>query len=59
MGNLPNQPMDAVSKEKKRAEKKETSFATLPNYYKPIKKFCEQNDILLNWKKISSRIPRG
>ena len=45
--------------QKKRAENKEISTATLSNYYKPIKKFCVQNDILLNWDKISSRIPRG
>jgi hypothetical protein len=38
---------------------KEIEESTLPNYYKPIKLFCEQNDIVLNWKKISRRIPRG
>jgi hypothetical protein len=42
-----------------RAESKEISESTLPNYYKPIKLFCEENDIVLNWKKISRRIPKG
>jgi len=45
--------------QKERAEKGEISESTVPNYYKPIKLFCEQNDIVLNWKKISRRIPRG
>ncbi len=42
-----------------RAEKQEISESTLPNYFKPIKLFCEENDIVLNWKKVSRRIPRG
>ena len=44
---------------KERAEKKEIAEATVPNYLKPIKLFCEMNDIVLNWKKIGRRIPRG
>ncbi|MDG6921849.1 MAG: hypothetical protein JRN67_00980 [Nitrososphaerota archaeon] len=42
-----------------RAENKEISESTIPNYFKPIRLFCEQNDISLNWKKIARRIPRG
>ncbi len=45
--------------QKDRAEKKEISEATVPNYFKPIKLFCEMNDISLNWKKIGRRIPHG
>ncbi|MFI5421029.1 MAG: hypothetical protein ACHQ1H_08695, partial [Nitrososphaerales archaeon] len=45
--------------QKLRAEKGEISENTLPNYFKPIKLFCEENDIILNWKKIQRRIPRG
>ena len=45
--------------QKERAEKGEISESTLPNYYKPIKLFCEENNIELNWKKISRRIPHG
>ncbi|MEE9585525.1 MAG: hypothetical protein V3W09_01335, partial [Nitrososphaerales archaeon] len=45
--------------QKERAESGEISFSTLPNYYKPIKLFCEQNDIQLNWKKITRGIPKG
>ncbi len=30
----------------------------VPNYYKPIKLFCEMYDILLSWKKISKGLPK-
>ncbi|MEM3637336.1 MAG: hypothetical protein QXX17_02805 [Conexivisphaerales archaeon] len=33
--------------------------STVPNYYKPIKLILEMNDIILNWKKITRRIPTG
>ena len=44
---------------KSRAEKGEISESTLPGFWKPIKLFCEQNDLILNWKKILRRIPTG
>ncbi|MBI3859232.1 MAG: site-specific integrase [Thaumarchaeota archaeon] len=50
---------DYMRKQKERAERKEISESTVPNFFKPIKLFCEMNDIILNWKKISRRIPRG
>lgn len=50
---------DYMRKQKERAERKEISESTVPNFFKPIKLFCEMNDVLLNWKKISKRIPRG
>ena len=37
--------------QKERVEKKEISGATLRNYVKSIKLFCEMNDILIPWKK--------
>lgn len=44
---------------KMRAERGEIEESTVPNFYKPIKLFCEENDIILNWNKISRRIPKG
>lgn len=46
--------------QKERAERNEISESTLPNFYKPIKLFCEENDLTqINWKKITRRIPKG
>ncbi|MDN5847251.1 MAG: hypothetical protein L0H53_13370 [Candidatus Nitrosocosmicus sp.] len=36
---------------------KEITGSTIYNYYKPIKLFCEMNDIILNWKRISKSMP--
>jgi hypothetical protein len=40
-----------------RANKKIISKSTVRNFYKPIKLFCEMNNIILNWKIISKGIP--
>jgi hypothetical protein len=50
---------DYMRYQKERAARKEISESTVPNYYKPIKLFLEMNDVALNWKKISRRIPHG
>jgi integrase len=54
-----NQINEYIRYQKLRAEKGEISESNIGNYYKPIRLFCEENDILLNWKKISRRIPNG
>jgi hypothetical protein len=45
--------------QKTRVEKGEIAEATVASYWKPVKLLLEQNDIILNWKKISRRIPKG
>jgi integrase len=42
-----------------RAQKSEISRGTIRNFYKPIKLFCEMNNIILNWKIISKGLPVG
>ncbi|MCH7560603.1 MAG: tyrosine-type recombinase/integrase [Thaumarchaeota archaeon] len=44
---------------KERVEKGEISAVSIANYYKPIKLFCDMNDISLNWKKITRAIPKS
>jgi len=44
---------------RQRVEKREISAATIRNYIKPIKLFCEQLEISLPWKRITRGMPRG
>jgi len=48
-----------LHEQKARAEAGEISAATIKNYVKPIKLFCEMNDIPINWKKIGRKLPTG
>ncbi len=50
--------MSFIRFQKERIEKGEISSASMSNYYKPIKLFCDMNDISLNWKKITRTIPK-
>jgi len=45
--------------QKRRAFKGEISESTIPNYYKPIKLFCDMNDIIINWRLVTRGIPKG
>jgi integrase len=47
-----------IQMQKERVERKEITESRIHNLYKPIRLFCEENDILLNWKKLGRRIPR-
>jgi integrase len=44
---------------KERVQRKEITGSTLRNYVKTIKLFCEMNDILVPWKKITRGLPKG
>jgi integrase len=45
--------------QRQRVDRKEISGATVRNYVKSIKLFCEMADILIQWKKITRGLPRG
>lgn len=45
--------------QKTRAEAGEISAATIANYTKPVRLFCEMNDIIINWRKIGRKLPAG
>jgi hypothetical protein len=42
----------------KRVDKKEITAGTVRNYYKAAKLFCEMNDVVVNWKKITKGLLR-
>ena len=44
---------------KERVRKKELAAGTLKNYYRAAKLFCEMNDLMLNWKRISKGLPKA
>ena len=44
---------------KQRVENKEISGATVRNYVKPIRLFCEMNEIIVPWKKIMRGLPKS
>jgi integrase len=54
-----NRIMEFLSYQVQRSHRGEISQATIPNYLKAIKLFCEINDIPVSWKKISRGVPRG
>lgn len=43
---------------KARYERKEITGGTLRNYYKPLRVFCEANDIAIGWLKITRGLPK-
>ena len=48
-----------VYSQRERVDRKEISGATVINYTKSIKLFCEMADISIQWKKITRGLPRG
>ncbi len=51
--------IDFIIFQKERATKGEIAESTIPNYYKPVKLFCDMNDIIINWKLVTRDMPRG
>ena len=47
-----------MSFQHERVRQGKISEATIPNYYKAVKLFCEMNDLVFNWKKITRGMPR-
>jgi hypothetical protein len=45
--------------QRERVDRKEISGATVRNYVKSIKLFCEMADVPIQWKKITRGLPRG
>jgi len=45
--------IDFIMFQKKRVTRGEIKDSTIPNYYKPIKLFCDMNDIIVNWKLVT------
>src|SRR6188472_454 len=54
-----NNVLRFLQAQKERVERKEITGATLHNYVKAIKLFCEMNDVLIPWKKITRGLPKG
>ncbi len=45
--------------QKERVESKEITAATLKNFIKSLKAFCDSADLVIQWKKITRGLPRG
>jgi integrase len=57
-----NYPLTAAFKfilhQKERLRRNEIVVSTIHNYLKPIKLLCSMNDIHVNWKKVTTGLPR-
>jgi hypothetical protein len=51
MNMTQNRLIESISYQIQRSQKGKISLATIPNYLKAIKLFCEMNDIQVSWKK--------
>jgi hypothetical protein len=50
--------MRFIEFQKQRASTGEIAFVTIRNYYKAIKLFCDMNEIVVGWKKITKGLPK-
>lgn len=51
--------IDFIIFQKERATRGEITDSIIPNYYKPVKLFCDMNDIIINWKLVTRDMPLG
>jgi hypothetical protein len=51
--------IDFIYFQKQRVLNKEITETTINNYVKPLKTFCDMNNIILNWKYIRKGVPKG
>jgi hypothetical protein len=54
-----NQIIRFLHFQKERVESKEIAAATLKNFIKSLKVFCDSADLVVQWKKITRGLPRG
>jgi hypothetical protein len=54
-----NQIIRFLHFQKVRVENKEITAATLKNFVKPLKVFCDSADITISWKKITRGLPKA
>ena len=58
-GWLMNVIIQFLQYQKRRVSHREITASTLRNYVKVLKLFCEINDLLVPWKKLTRRLPRA
>jgi hypothetical protein len=54
-----NNLIQFISYQNDRSKRGEISVSTIPNCYRATKLFCEMNDIVSGWKKITRAMARG
>lgn len=57
--NFQKRLLNYVVYHKERARSVKISESIVPNYYKPIKLFCDINDMVINWRMVTKGILKG
>ena len=51
--------IDFIVFQKEREFAREITKSTIPNYYKPVKLFCDTTNIIINWRLVTRDMPCG